>query len=107
MLARPGVGAARREVDDLLLVQAKHRMNPLGHEHRQVGKRAEAAVGHQDIAGPEQGKDSVDAGHVMRPQRRREDLQEQPGAGVEQRQDVGHREAAAFGLVARLAEVGL
>ena len=43
----------------------------------------------------------------MRPQRRRENLQQQPGAGVEQRQDVGHREAAALGLVARLAEVGL
>ena len=43
----------------------------------------------------------------MRPQRRRDDLQQQPGAGVEEGQDVGHREAAALGLVARLAEVGL
>ena len=43
----------------------------------------------------------------MRPQRRRGDLQQQAGAGVEQGQDVGHREATPLGLVARLAEVGL
>ena len=42
----------------------------------------------------------------MRPQGRREDLQQQSGAGVEQRQDMGHREATACGLVAGLAEVG-
>ena len=72
-----------------------------------MGERAEAAVGHQDIAGREQREDPGDARHVMRPQRRRDDLQQQPGAGVEQRQDVGHREAAALGLVAGLAEVGL
>ena len=43
----------------------------------------------------------------MRPQRRCEDLQQQPGASVEEGQDVGHRETAAFGLVAGLSEVGL
>jgi len=48
-----------------------------------MGKRAEAAVSHQDVAGHEQRKDSKDAGHVMRPQRRRDDLQEEAGAGVE------------------------
>ena len=63
-----------------------------------MGERAEAAVGHQDIARQEQGEDPGDAGHVMRPQRRGENLQQQPGAGVEQHQDVGHREAAAFGF---------
>ena len=71
---------------------------------RQMRERAETAVGHQDIAGAT-GEGRRDASDVMRPQRRR-DLQEQPGAGVEQRQDVGHREAAALRLVARLAEVG-
>ena len=101
------MGTARREVDNLHLVQAKHRMNPLGHQHGQMGERAETAVSQQEIAGREQGEDPGDAGHVMRPQRRRENLQEQPGAGVEQRQDVSHREAAALGLVAGLAEVGL
>ena len=40
----------------------------------------------------------------MRSQWRGDDLQQQPGAGVEQRQDVGHREAAAFGLVAGLSK---
>ena len=72
-----------------------------------MSERAESAVGHQHIAALQQGKNPAHASHVMRPQRRRENLQQQPGAGVEQRQDVGHREAAALGLVARLAEVGL
>ena len=71
-----------------------------------MSERAESAVGHQHIAALQQGKNPAHASHVMRPQRRRENLQQQPGAGVEQRQDVGHREAAALGLVARLAEVG-
>ena len=101
------MGTARREVDDLLLVQAKYRMDALADQQRQMSERAESAVGHQHIAALQQGKNPAHASHVMRPQRRRENLQQQPGAGVEQRQDVGHREAAALGLVARLAEVGL
>ena len=81
---------ARREVDNLLLVPAKHRMNPLGDQQGQMGERAEAAIGHQDIADSQEGQDRGDAGQVMRPQRRRADLQQQPGAGVEEGQDVGH-----------------
>ena len=59
------MGTARREVDNLLLVQAKDRMNPLGHQQGQMGKRAEATIGHQDIAGCQQGEDRGDAGDVI------------------------------------------
>ena len=48
-----------------------------------------------------------DLGHVVGPQGTGQDLAEQPRGGVEEDHQVGHREAAALGLVARLAEVGL
>src|SRR5512135_2053845 len=85
LLTGPGMGTARREVDDLLLVQAKYRMDALADQQRQMSERAESAVGHQHIAALQQGKNPAHASHVMRPQRRRENLQQQPGAGVEQR----------------------
>lgn len=51
--------------------------------------------------------DAVELAHLVRPQRRRGDPEQQSGAGVEQGQDRGHGEAAAGGLAAGLAEVPL
>ena len=49
------MGTARREVDDLLLVQAKYRMDALADQQCQMSERAESAVGHQHIAALQQG----------------------------------------------------
>jgi hypothetical protein len=51
--------------------------------------------------------DAVDLAQVVRPQRRRDDVQQQARPGVEQRQDLGDGEAAAGGLAAGLTEVPL
>jgi hypothetical protein len=45
--------------------------------------------------------------HLMRAQGRGDDVHQQAGPGVEQGQDLGHREPAALGLGGRLAELGL
>jgi hypothetical protein len=101
------MGPARREVDDLLLVHAKHRMDPPTGDQRQAGEGAEATIGHQDITGRQQAEHIGEAGEVRGPQRCRGDLQEQAGPGMEQRQQVGHREATPHGLIAGLTEAGL
>jgi hypothetical protein len=79
---------------------------PAGGQQGEVEVRAEAAVPHQDVAPLEVGVDAADARHLVGAQRGGEDLQQRPGAGVEQGQDPGHREAAPGLGPARGAEVG-
>jgi hypothetical protein len=83
-----------------------HRVHAAGGERRQVQEGAEPAVPHQDVAGPEVGMDVPDPCHLVGPQRRREDLQQQPGAGVAPGPDPGHREAAPGPGPSRGPEVG-
>ena len=98
---------AGREVDKLLLMDAEDRAHAAAEQQSQVGERAEPPVADQDIAGFQRRMDAVDLGHVVRPQRGRDDVQQQAGPGVEQCQDLGDGEAAAGRLVAGLAEMAL
>ena len=78
---------------------------PFRLQQSQVGVRAEPPVPQADVAGLQCGVQLHDLGHVVRPQRRCQDLADQAGAGVEEDQQVGHRETTAGQLVAWLTEV--
>ena len=98
---------AGREVHDLFLVDAKHGVHAATKQQCQVGERAEPAIADQHIPGLQGRMDPGDLAHVVRPQRRRDDVHEQARPGVEQRQDLGDGEPAARGLAAGLTEVPL
>ena len=74
-------------------------------QQSQVGVGAEGAVPQADVAGLQRRVELHGLRHVVGAQRGAQDLPEQPGAGVEQDQQVSHREPAAGTLVARLAEL--
>lgn len=97
----------RREIDDVTLVDPKHRVNATHVEQRQMSEGAEATVGDQDISRLQGGMDVLDARHLMGAQGRGHDFEEQAGARVEQGQDPGDGEAASGGLDARLTEARL
>ena len=97
----------RSEIDDLFLVHAKDAQNPAGGQQRQMSERAEGAVADQHVAGRQIGMDVADPRQVVRPQRCGDDAEQQPRGGVEHRQQVHDREAAAGLLRARLTELFL
>ena len=95
----------RCEVDDLTLMDAEDAVRASRHQQRQMGERAETAVAQQHIVLAKLGMELCHPGHVVRAQRCGQDLDEHPRADVEQRQKMGHGEAAAGLLAAGLAEV--
>src|SRR5579884_3802006 len=67
-------------------------------------ERAEAAIADEDVAFAQLGMDCLDLRHVVRPQRRGDQAQQQAGGRIEERQQVHDREAAARLLGAGLAK---
>jgi hypothetical protein len=63
------LGPPGREVDDLALVDAEDGVQAAARQRGQVGERAEAAVGQQDVAAVELAVHGVDAGRVVRAER--------------------------------------
>ena len=92
---RGWLGPPGREVDDPPLAHAEDAVEPAADEQGQVGERAERPVPDQDVAGAQFRVQQGDARHLVRPERRGEEVLEQAGAGVEQGQHPGDREAAA------------
>jgi hypothetical protein len=74
------------------------------HEARQMGIRARAPIGHQPIPGVSARMDRLSPGQVMGEEGRDDELQEHPGARLEQPQEPGHGEAAPGPLPYRRAE---
>ena len=100
-----GMRPTRREVDDLLLMDAKDRVDASGDQQGQVSIRAKPAIAGQHVAHLKHGMKPRHLPHLMGPQRRGEDGDEQTRPGMEERQDLGHREAATRLLPAGLTEV--
>jgi hypothetical protein len=72
-----------------------------------MGVGAEGAVANKDVAFLQLGMKMGDLVHVVCSQRRRQDFEEEAGAGVKECEQVGHGKAATRPLVSRLAEFAL
>ena len=97
----------RPEIDDLDLMGAKDPKHLAGRKQRQMGERAKAAVADQNIVFGQIGMHVGDARHVVRAQRGAEHVQQEACAGVEQREQMHHRKAAAGRLTSWLSELFL
>ena len=105
LVSRLGMRPLRCEIDDLTLMHAEDALRAARQQQRQMRERTEAAVAQQHIVFMKLRMDLRHPGHVVGVQRAGQGLQEHPRADVEQRQQMGHGEAAAGLLAAGLAEV--
>jgi hypothetical protein len=105
LVSRSSMDPLRGEVDDLPLMDPEDTMHTSRQKQRQMGERAEPAVTQEDVVLAKLGMDLRHSGHVMGAQRGGQDLHEHPRTDMEQRQKMGHGEAAARLLRARLAKV--
>src|SRR5262245_1112311 len=94
----------RPEIDNLFLMQTKDAKNLAGHQQSEMRKRTQGAIADHDIALVEVGMQAVDARHVVRAQRRGQQVQQEASARMKQSQQMHDREAATGLLRARLTE---
>ena len=95
------------EVDDLPLMGTKDRVQIALRQQRQMSIGAEPSISQHDVAGLQLPGDRRGLGHLVSPQRGRGRPEQHPGGEVEERQPLGHGEAAALLLATGLAEVTL
>jgi hypothetical protein len=97
-------GPTRGEIDDLARADAHHGVHTSLHEQGKMGVGTQAPIGYQYIVRLEDRVHLLHLGEIVREERGDDQLQEHPGAGMEQPKHVCHRKAAPRSLHVRLAE---
>jgi hypothetical protein len=104
---RPHKGPTGGEIDDLARADAQHGVHTGLNEPGKVGVGTQAPIGYQYIARLEDRVHLRHLGEIVREEGGDDPRQEHPGAGMEQPQQVCHRNATPRPLLGRLAERAL
>ena len=92
--ARPDKRPARCEIHNLARANAQHRMHADLDEESHVGQRTQAPIGHQHIACLSARMHRLHVSQVVGEERRDDQFEEHPAAGMEQPQEPGDGKAA-------------